>query len=292
MANKPNIVYALGNRLSTTLDGSITDSATSIDVVDASGMRTSGGYAIIDSENEATREIIYIESISGNTLTIATNGRGVGDTSAVSHSSGVSIKDVIVDDHVNGLATQFEVGHEDDGTHKADSIDTDAIQDDAVTTAKIADDSVTNAKLDTGAGEIGAAWQSWTPSYTNITVGDGTVVAKYIQIGKTIRFEWQIVCGSSTSIANGHTISLPVAANARYGTANVNTAIGTFIVNDINGNVYAGFTIIAASTSVFSCRAIVDAGGSAGVGEYTSTSFPVAEATGDTYTISGTYEAA
>lgn len=115
MANKPNITYALGNRLATTLDGSITDSATTINAVDASGFKAAGGYAIIDKENEATREIVYVESVSGNVLTVATNGRGLCGTTAVAHTSGVSIKDVIVDDHINGLADAFKVRHADDG---------------------------------------------------------------------------------------------------------------------------------------------------------------------------------
>lgn len=117
MANKPNLTYALGNRLATTLDGSITNSATTINVVDASGFKAAGGYGIIDEENEATREIVYVESVSSNVLTIATNGRGLCGTVAVAHASGVSFKDIIVDDHINGITDQFKVGHSDAGAH-------------------------------------------------------------------------------------------------------------------------------------------------------------------------------
>jgi len=127
MANKPNLPYAIGNRLATTLDGSITNSATTVNVVDASGAKAAGGYGIIDEENEATREIVYVESVSSNVLTIATNGRGLCGTVAVAHASGVSFKDIIVDDHINGLTDQFKVGHSDTGTHKAGAVDSLAL---------------------------------------------------------------------------------------------------------------------------------------------------------------------
>src|SRR5207253_1317172 len=32
------------------------------------------------------------------------------------------------------------------------------------------------------------AWQSWTPTWTNLTVGNAVQACKYIQIGKTVHF--------------------------------------------------------------------------------------------------------
>jgi hypothetical protein len=45
-----------------------------------------------------------------------------------------------------------------------------------IVTADLAAGAVTNAKLATSAGEIGAAWASWTPTWTNLTVGNATPV--------------------------------------------------------------------------------------------------------------------
>lgn len=59
-----------------------------------------------------------------------------------------------------------------------------------------------------------SAWTSWTPTWTNITIGNGTVTAKYKQIGKTV-FARVSVTGGSTSSGNGgavQQISLPVPA--------------------------------------------------------------------------------
>jgi hypothetical protein len=60
-----------------------------------------------------------------------------------------------------------------------------------IVTADLAAGAVTNAKLATSAGEIGAAWASWTPTWTNLSVGNGTMAGAYIQIGKTVHFRFK-----------------------------------------------------------------------------------------------------
>lgn len=290
MANIPDIQRAIGNKISTTLSSSASDSTLSMTVADATGMSTSGGAIILDKDDASKREIVYVESIAGNTLTISTNGRGIAGTTAVSHDSGATVHDIAIATHINAMADTFQVAHEGDGSHSVDSIDTDAIQDDAVTEAKIADDSITNAMLSDTVGQPGGAWTTWTPSYSGITVGDGTVVARYQRVGKTVRFYWSMVCGSSTSIANGHTVSLPVTAATGYGTTNVVSAIGGASANDINGNMFQGWTVITASTTVMGSRwglGIAD-----GNASNSSSNFPIVEATGDTYVLMGQYEAA
>jgi hypothetical protein len=59
-------------------------------------------------------------------------------------------------------------------------------------------------------------WTSWTPTYTNLTVGNGTVTAKYIQIGKLVTAYWKIVFGSTTSVAGSVDLTLPINAVAEY----------------------------------------------------------------------------
>jgi hypothetical protein len=60
------------------------------------------------------------------------------------------------------------------------------------------------------------AWQSWSPTWTNLTVGNGTVTALYTQIGKVVFLQLTFVLGS-TSIMSSHTsplFSLPVTSDA------------------------------------------------------------------------------
>jgi len=81
----------------------------------------------------------------------------------------------------------------------------------AIAGTKLADTSIPNVKLATGAGNPGGAWTAWTPSYTNLTIGNGTVVAVYSKIGRTVHFRYKLTLGSTSSVGSAPTISLPVA---------------------------------------------------------------------------------
>lgn len=88
------------------------------------------------------------------------------------------------------------------------------LADSAITTAKINDASITNAKLATTTGEIGAAWQAATPTWTNLTVGNASVNSmNYTQIGKTVFLRLRLVWGSTTAITGAVSFTLPVAPN-------------------------------------------------------------------------------
>ena len=66
-------------------------------------------------------------------------------------------------------------------------------------------------------GASGGTFSAWTPSYTNITVGNGTVVARYTQTGKSVFAYWSFTLGSTSSYGNNARISLPVtAASANF----------------------------------------------------------------------------
>jgi hypothetical protein len=54
-------------------------------------------------------------------------------------------------------------------------------------------------------------WQTWTPTYSNFTIGNAAVDARYQQIGKTVNVFCNIVFGSTTSFTGYPLISLPVS---------------------------------------------------------------------------------
>ena len=56
-------------------------------------------------------------------------------------------------------------------------------------------------------------WQTWTPTYVNLTPGNGTVTSRYIQIGKFVYCWYRLVFGSTSVIANAPRISIPVTAS-------------------------------------------------------------------------------
>lgn len=66
----------------------------------------------------------------------------------------------------------------------------------------------------------GAAWTTWVPTLTNLTLGNGTQTARYRQMGKTIDYYWSFVLGSTSavSVTTPPKFTLPVAPRSHYGT--------------------------------------------------------------------------
>lgn len=87
----------------------------------------------------------------------------------------------------------------------------------SVVTANVTDGAITPAKLVAGTGGSWG-WNTWSPSYTNFTPGNGTLnYAKYIQIGKTVHFRIKFTLGSTSVVSsNGITFSMPVNEHADY----------------------------------------------------------------------------
>jgi hypothetical protein len=54
----------------------------------------------------------------------------------------------------------------------------------------------------------------YTPSYTNITIGNGTVVARYAELGKYVFVYFNFTLGSTSSISSNPRITIPVEAKS------------------------------------------------------------------------------
>lgn len=157
---KPNLSRAIGNEVATTLAGSITDTDTSIDVANSTGFEATGGYAIIDEGISGKEEVVYVEDVTGNTLTVSSNGRGLEGTSAVAHDTGATITDILVANHINSIIDHLDTEHNDDGTHSeitATSVTSvslalsgDAVIDGSVTAGSIVTDSISESTPDAG----------------------------------------------------------------------------------------------------------------------------------------------
>ena len=55
-------------------------------------------------------------------------------------------------------------------------------------------------------------WQDFTPTLTGLTIGNGTVTARYCQINKFVAWQVEIVCGSTTTVGDCR-ITYPVTAS-------------------------------------------------------------------------------
>lgn len=154
----------------------------------------------------------------------------------------------------------------------------------------IAAGAITPEKLVSGAG-TSWAWQSWTPTLTNMAIGTGgsaELTGKYIQIGKTVFFRLKIVLGTSgQSVGSNAVFSLPVTANSGY---LVGAPIGQNVAFDQPPGYYPGPVFIASTTTaqfIFLNSSINPAAASG-----TSSTIPFAWAAGDSLFVTGEYEAA
>jgi hypothetical protein len=128
----------------------------------------------------------------------------------------------------------------------------------------------------------GGGWTTYTPTYQNFTLGNGTVTARYQQVGKTVNFIVDIGFGSTTSVTGALGVSLP-ANNARNGQLfNVFIAdVGTANYNGL-GETFGNFVYI---------RAILTNATYSGFTTVSST-VPMTWTTGDYFILSGSYEVA
>lgn len=127
------------------------------------------------------------------------------------------------------------------------------------------------------------AWDTtWTPTWTNLTVGNGTVTARWTRAGRTIFVDVRLVWGSTTSASGSIQVDLPVNAttNPRH--------IGVAHYFDNGTRHFVGAALLgrqAADNAEF----IHTESGNAGTVNATN---PFTWTTGDELSFSATYEAA
>ena len=97
-----------------------------------------------------------------------------------------------------------------------------------------------------------ASYVSYEPSFTNLTIGNGTVTSRYARQGEFTSVYIRVQFGSSTSVGTGPRVSLPVNANF----ASINAGIGTALSgiatyrDDSSGNTVYGIITYHSSTEV------------------------------------------
>lgn len=147
------------------------------------------------------------------------------------------------------------------------------------------------ALADATSGKLGAAWTSFTPTWTNLTKGSATIEAKYCQIGKTVHFRISLVLAANTSISGAVDVSLPVTSVSYPGTAAV-LPIGVIGLIDSSGSPYTyQGTLVWNSTTTARIYVYVTSGAYSSVASITAT-VPFTFTTGDEIHLTGTYEAA
>lgn len=133
------------------------------------------------------------------------------------------------------------------------------------------------------------AWISWTPTLTNMTLGNGTVTARYTRVGRTIKFYFKFVLGSTSAVGTAPRFSLPVTTSGLYTTAGLDR-LGDAAILDSGVGVFSASCWWGSSTT-----ALMDywnATGTPVTAAAITATAPMTWTTGDVLLAEGTYEAA
>lgn len=181
--------------------------------------------------------------VSGSSINTLTQRGGAAD-------SGNGIGDIVemmpTYSWAQDLATGLELQHLTTGTHQNITTNTIATTGNASVGGNLSvtgtasltgavtlpSNTVTNANLSTTAGQIGAAWVAWTPTWTNLTIGNGTNDAKFLQVGKLIYYRLVTTLGSTSAVGTGPTFTLPITSITVPSTT---LAIGQGAINNTSG---------------------------------------------------------
>jgi hypothetical protein len=149
----------------------------------------------------------------------------------------------------------------------------------------IAVSAITPEKLLTGTG-TSWAWTSWTPTFTNLTVGSGTHASKYKQHGKTVFFRLVFTLAGDSSVGSDPQFSLPVTAVSHSAA----TVVARAMFQDTGTKQYFGDVYLNSTTTAKFLRNITDTTDL--YSAVVNASNPHTWATTDIITATGSYEAA
>jgi hypothetical protein len=91
------------------------------------------------------------------------------------------------------------------------------------------------------------AWVAYTPSFSNFTLGNGTVSAFFTRIGRTVIARVRIVLGSTSSMGSFPNLSLPVAS--KTGLPYPTLGSGILIIEDAGTRDFFGKMRITSTTT-------------------------------------------
>lgn len=129
---------------------------------------------------------------------------------------------------------------------------------------------------------------TYTPTYGNFTLGNGTVVARYVRVQKLVYVGVKIVCGTTTAVTGtSPSLTIPITAQD----ANSNRCFGTVWWFDSSAGLQVYGPISGATNTQVGFNAFSAGGTYVGISYATSTT-PFILATGDVIEFAFTYEAA
>lgn len=135
--------------------------------------------------------------------------------------------------------------------------------------------------------DLGFAWVAWTPTLTNLTLGNGLVTARRRLVGKTCDWRFKFKLGSTSAVGTGPQFTLPFAPHGAY--AAPEDLLASALLLDAGTAQRSGFVrFISGSTVEFVSHSTATPALIAGI---TATA-PHTWAVNDTLAAFGTYELA
>lgn len=130
-------------------------------------------------------------------------------------------------------------------------------------------------------------WTAFTPSWTNLTVGNGAQTFNYAQVNEIVHVQFRLTLGSTSSVGSSPYFALPVASSG-YVTYH---SLGVAAFYDVGTAVYVGFVAyFAAGDSAILRRSVVSGSNLSSAG--LSSVNPFTWTTGDQMMGQFTYRAA
>jgi hypothetical protein len=90
-----------------------------------------------------------------------------------------------------------------------------------------------------------AGWTNYTPTWTNLTLGDGSQSGEYRYSQDQIRVRGTLIFGSTTAVTG--TISLLIPNSATSAASGL--SVGNLVLEDVGARLYVGQTLVATSST-------------------------------------------
>ena len=128
-----------------------------------------------------------------------------------------------------------------------------------------------------------SAWSTWIPVVGNLTIGSGTQIAKYRQLGKSYDFLWVFVYGVGSAVGTAPTFTLPAAPSTDWVvTTNAVFPMNCYLVDAGTGEGPGATRLSGSTVSLFSRSSFT------AIANITATA-PFTWTTGDGMVVSGTF---